>query len=416
MKPILITLFISFQFIGFGQQLTIDSCYALAERNFPLYSAYDLIQQSSDYSVSNLAKGYLPRLSLNGQATYQSDVTQLPFSLPGVNNPTISKDQYKVYGEVVQPITGLFVVKDQQTLAKANTEIELQKNTVELYKIKERINELFFGILLLNQQEKQLELTKKDLETALTRVENGIKSGVSTQNDTDLIKAELLNIEQRSIELNAGKNAYLQMLSVYLQTSITAKTELISPKTPSLGSENNRPELQLYALQEQSLNAQLKLRNASYLPQFNLFVQSGYGRPALNMLNNDFKLYAIGGLKFNWNISDFYTLKKDKQLIEINRSRLDIQRQAFIRSIDITQAHQQNELMKYSQLIEKDQEIIDLRTRISAASQSKLENGIITANDYIIAVNAEQKAKDQQAAHQIQSLMTGYAIQLSNGN
>jgi outer membrane protein TolC len=196
-----------------GQDLlTIEKCYELARNNYPLIKQKSLIEQSTEFSIANIHSGHLPQLSINAQATYQSDVTQVPIGVPGLSVESLSKDQYKIYGEINQSLYDGGAIKEQKIITETNARIENQKLEVELYKIKERINQLFFGILLMNEQESQIVLVKKDLQTNITRTESAIKNGTAFKMNADLLEAEYLKAEQRLIETQSMRQAYITML------------------------------------------------------------------------------------------------------------------------------------------------------------------------------------------------------------
>jgi outer membrane protein TolC len=219
----LIALYCSITVIAFSQQvtsLTIDSCFEMAKRNFPLVKQYALIDKSKAYSIDNANKSYLPQFNIGGQATYQSAVTHIPISLPNVKIAELSKDQYKLYGEVSQAVTDLFTTKDYRELISANAEIEGQKIEVELYKLKERISNLFFGILLIDAQIQQTELLKKDIQSGIDKVNAAIAYGTALKSSADNLKAELLKANQRTIELKSNRSGYAAMLSYFIDQTI----------------------------------------------------------------------------------------------------------------------------------------------------------------------------------------------------
>lgn len=396
--------------------LTIDSCYAMAKQNYPLVKQYALIEKSKEYSIDNANKSYLPQFNFAGQATYQSEVTQLPISLPNVSIEPLSKDQYKLYGEVSQPITDLFTVKDQKELVKANAEIEEQKIELELYKLKERINNLFFGILLIDAQIEKTELLKKDIQSGIDKTNTAISNGIALKSSADNLKAEMLKANQRTIELKSNRKGYAAMLSLFINQSITEYTTLIKPSPQIISNTINRPELKLYDLQKKTFDVQSKLITAKSLPRFNLFFQGGLGRPALNMLSNDLKGYYIGGLRLNWNLTGFYTYNKEKKILALNQNGIDIQRDVFLFNTNLNLQQQNSEVTKVQELIETDNSIITLRESIKNTTKNQLENGTVTTNDFLTAVNAQDQAQQNLLLHQIQLLMAQYNYQTTSGN
>ena len=396
--------------------LNIDSCYTMAKRNYPLVKQYALMEKSKEYSIDNANKSYLPQFNIAGQATYQSEVTQLPISLPNVSIGPLSKDQYKLYGEVSQPITDLITVKDQKELVEANSEIEEQKIEVEFYKLKERINNLFFGVLLIDAQIQQTELLKKDIQSGIDKTNTAIENGTALKSSADNLKAEMLKANQRTIELKSNRKGYAAMLSLFINQPITENTTLIKPSPQIISNTINRPELKLYDLQKKTFDVQSKLITAKNLPRFSLFFQGGLGRPALNMLSNDLKGYYIGGLRLNWNLTGFYTFNKEKQILALNQNGLDIQKDVFLFNTNLNLQQQNSEVTKVQELIETDNSIITLRESIKNTTKNQLENGTVTTNDYLTAVNAQDQAQQNLLLHQIQLLMAQYNYQTTSGN
>jgi outer membrane protein TolC len=412
-----IALMLLFCKLSFAQeQLSIDSCYVYAKTNYPLIKQQELILKTKEYTLDNATKGYLPQIGINGQATYQSDVTQIPVSLPGMNVPTLSKDQYKIYGEINQPLTDVLVINQQKKLINDSYAMEQEKLEVELYKLKERVNQLYFGVLLIDAQLQQAELLKKDIQRAIDKTSAALENGTALKSSVNLLKAELLKAEQRSIELKTNRKGYVDMLAVFINKKINEQTTFQQPAVKGNVLTINRPELKLFDAQKNTFTAQNKLITAKNVPRLSLFFQSGYGKPALNMLNPDFDFYYMGGIRLNWNLSAFYTFKKDKKIIFINQDLVEVQRQVFLFNTQLSLTQQQTELNKLEELIKSDGEILALRTSIKTTANAQLENGTITMNDYVSYVNAEDQAKQNKLTHQIQLLMTQYAAQTIAGN
>jgi outer membrane protein TolC len=396
--------------------LTIEECYALSKQNYPLIKQRDLILKSKEYSLQNATKGYLPQLAVNGQASYQSAVTQIPISLPGLNIPTLSKDQYKIYGEINQPLYDGGMIKYQKRSQEANAVVEDQKLEVELYKLKERVNQLFFGILLLDEQLKQAELVRNDIQNGIKKTEAAIANGTAFRTNADVLKAELLKINQRTTELKANRTAYAEMLGLYLNQKVDENTVLVKPSNIAVSQTIRRPELIVFENQSKNLAIQNDLLKAKNLPKFNLFVQGGYGRPALNVLSNKFESYYIGGIRLNWSLAGLYTLKKDKALIEIGRKNIDLQKELFLFNTSFTLKQQSAEVLKFLELLQSDEEIIVLRSGIKTTANTQLENGVISSNDYLKEVNAEDQARENKIVHEMQLLMAQYAQQTLTGD
>ncbi len=396
--------------------LTLEKCYQLAASRYPLVRQYALIEKTREYSISNASKGSLPQLNIAGQATYQSAVTQIPISLPDLDIPGLSKDQYKLYGEVSQPVTDLVTVRYQKELIDATTAVEQQKIEVELYKLKERINQLYFGILLIDARIVQTEILKKDIGSGIGKNRVAIANGIATRSSADALQAEWLKADQRTIELKATRKGYADMLALFIDQPVDEHTLLETPSAAPQTAEINRPELRLFDMQKLTFESQSKLIDARTLPRFSLFLQGGYGRPALNMLSNGFDPYYIGGVRLTWNLSGYYTYRQEKQLLSLNRNALDVQKETFLFNTLLALRQQSREITKLEELIGKDRDIIALRESVKVSAQNQLEYGTATTNDYLIYINAEDQAKQDLILHQIQLLMARYDLKTTSGN
>lgn len=407
---------ISFIHIASAQTLTLEQCYTLARTNYPVVKQLALIEKTREYTVSNAAKGTLPQLSVGAQATYQSAVTGLPIEIPGMKVPTVSKDQYKIFGEVSQSLTDGPIVSQQKELARANAAAQTQQVEVELYKLRERVNQLFFGMLLLDAQIRQTDLLKNDIRVGLNKTQAAITNGTALKSNADILNAELLKSDQRSIELQATRQGFGDMLALLIGQSVDESTVLETPSMPELSREINRPELGLFEVQQRSFDVQNRLLSARINPRLSVFAQGGYGRPALNMLSNTFDFYALGGIRLNWNLGAFYTLKNDRELLSINRNIVDIQRETFLLNTQISLRQQSRELGKYQALIDTDARIIALREQVKTTANTQLELGTLTVNDYLTYLNAEDQARQNLLLHQIQLLMAQYGYAVTAGN
>jgi outer membrane protein TolC len=399
-----------------AQTLTIEECYTLAEKNYPLTQQRELIARSKEYSIQNLSSGYMPQLVINGQATYQSAVTQVPVSIPGQEIPTLSKDQYRIYAEINQSLFDGGLIRYQKQSQEVNALVEAQKLEVELYKLKERINQLFFGILLIDEQIKQVDLLKNDLQLGMRKTEAGIANGIAFKSSLNMLKAELLKSDQRTIELKALKRAYIDMLSMFINRDLNEQVILSKPNTIVASEEINRHELRVFDDQMEGLSVQNKMLSARNLPRVSLFVQGGYGRPALNMLSNEFEPYYIGGLRFSWSLSGFYTVKRERAILDLTQQNILTQKETFLFNTNFALKQQNAEVAKYNDLLATDEEIVALRTSVKNTASVQLENGAINTNDYLREVNAEDQARQNKIVHQIQWLMAQYAIQTTTGN
>lgn len=402
----------------FSQSLSLDKVNELARQNYPLIKQQDLINRTRELSVENLQKNFLPQFSLNGQASYQSEVTKINVPIPGITIESPSKDQYKVLADVNQLIYDGGAIKQQKQLQELNATVEQQKIEVELYKLQERINQLYLSVLYMDEQIAQVALIKKDLENGMKKVEAQVQNGVSFKSNLNVLKAEWLKADQRTIELVATRKGLLETLALFINQPIDEKTVFEKPLLPQANPAETiqRPELQLFSAQQKLFNGQDKLIDSKNLPKASLFFQGGYGRPGLNFLNNNFDFFYTTGVRLNWNFGGLYTVKKEKELIKVNNNMVNVQKDLFLLNTNAQLKQQQSEVDKMEQLIAKDDEIITLRESVKAAANAQLENGVITANDYLREVNAEDQARQTKITHEIQLIQAKINYLTTLGN
>lgn len=401
-----------------NKTLSLEEAYQLSRANYPAIRQLDLVAKTSNINIENLKKGYLPQISFLAQASYQSDVTEIKVPIPGFSIDPLSKDQYKVVADINQVIYDGGVIREQKNQQGLNAQVEKQKVEVDLFKIRERINQLFLGTLYLDEQLKQIGLVRDDLQNGIRKVEAQVSNGVAFRSNLDLLQAEMLKTEQRAIEIRSTRAGFMQALGLFIHQALPADQLLSMPDNITLSADNNiiRPELQLFNAQEQLIGSQLKLIQSKNIPRASLFAQGGYAKPGLNFLRNQFDFYYIGGVRLSWNLGGLYTSKKEKQLVDINRQIVGIQKETFLLNTNAALVQQQAEIDKLQQLIRSDAAIIQLRTRVKEAAKAQLENGVITANDYLREVNAEDQARQAQIAHQIQFLQAKINYKYILGN
>lgn len=401
-----------------GSAFTLEQAYQLAEQHYPLIRQRDLVKKTSGLSIGNIGKGFLPQLSVNGQATYQSDVTSVPVKIPGINIDEPGKDQYKLTAELSQILYDGGNIATQKKMQEVNALVEDQKVSVDMYKVKDRINTLFLGVLLLDEQLKQTALLQKDIQLGIHKVSAQVRNGTALRSNQQVLEAELLKNEQRKIELAANRKGLLDVLSLFIGQELPESTVLVQPAagTGLLTESIKRPELKLFSYQDSLFKVQEKMVSVKNRPRASAFIQGGYGRPGLNMLVNDFDFFYIGGLRLAWNLGGLYTSRKEKQILAINQQMIDVQRDVFLFNTNTQLKQQEAELSKLQQLIGTDQAIIDLREKVKTASNAQLENGVITASDFLREVNAEDQARLLLINHKLQLLQAQINYRTISGN
>ncbi|HVZ57977.1 MAG TPA: TolC family protein [Chitinophagaceae bacterium] len=400
------------------QHLTLDQVWDLARKNYPAIHRKDLVSQTASLTMANLQKAFLPQVNLSGQATYQSDVTKISVALPGFHLDPLSRDQYKLVTDVSQLVYDGGQTRQQKAAQQLNAAVEDNQVDVELYQLRDRITQIYLSILLLDEERRQVDLVRQDIQTGIDQVQAQVASGVAYHSDLNTLKAELLKTDQRATEVTASRNGLLQALALFLNRDLGDSTVLEIPApagTVFSDSVLQRPELKLYASQSEYLHQQDRLLRARNLPRASLFVQGGYGRPGLNLLQNAFAFYYIGGVRLNWSLAGLYTLRKDRELVEVNRRLVDLQRSTFLLNTSTQLRQQQAEIEKWQALVASDDTIVALRASVKEAARARLENGVMTANDYLREVNAEDQARQARITHTLELLQACIEYQLLQG-
>lgn len=390
-------------------QISLEECYVLAKNNYPQIKKADLITKTRDYSITNANMGYIPKVLFSARTSYQSDVTKIPFDVPYFDIPVLSNDQYKISVDIVQPIWDGGKIEAEKENIKAQSKSEESSLEVQLYNLKYRVNQLFFSILLLDEQLSQNELYAQDLERTYNMVKQSVKNGVANTSDLDAVAIEQVKTKQNKAKIEAVKESYKNALEIL--TGINIDNGLIKPEYTEITDYTvKRPELTYFSDKIDILEASKKNINASYMPTFDLFFSAGYGRPGLDMLDDSFQPYYIAGIKMDWTIAGFYTGERTKKIIELNKKSLELEKQTFLFNTNIDIQNQQAKIKQIKDTMSYDDEIVKLRTNIKKSSEIKMKQGTITVNDYMREVTAENLAKQGKILHEIELLQAVYEM------
>lgn len=393
-------LFLIFSIASYSQQkLTIEECYALAEKNYPLAKQINLLQQKSTYEIDALNKAKLPKIDLNAQATYQSDVIGLPTTLPGVES--LNKDQYRATLDVNQLLYNGGMIAANTKLKEAQTLTQQQQVEVNLYQLKSRINYSYMMILLWQDQRELLFAKQNTIYSKIKEVKSGVKNGAILPASEQVLEAELLKLEQALTENLFQRIKEIQNLSSLTTTTIAENAVLERPIT-AFKANGTRPEMKFFDLQQDQIEASKNIIAKSNSPKLNAFGQAGYGNPGLNMLNNSFEDFYIVGLKLNWNVLDWNKSKTDKQALDIAKEVVATEKETFETNNQMQLNELQSEISKIEIIIKTDSQIIHLREKVVQSFDSQLQNGVITSSDYIAELNQLFDAKTNQKVHQTQ--------------
>lgn len=404
-----------------NKTVSLAQCREWARENYPLVRRYGLIDKAEESSLSGVGKALLPQLAVNAKVSYQSEVTRLPFDaetmsalIPGFNVPALGKDQYQASAEVTQTVWDGGVVRAARKAIRAEAVADRRQLDSELYALHGRVNQLFFGCLLQDELIRRNELLQKEWQINLDRIEAMTENGTANLSDRESVEVELLNARQKAVELEASRAAFGQMLAALTGHSV----EGIVLEMPPLPNNNfsveiNRPELRAFEAQSALAEARNRQIDAGLMPRAGAFVQGGYGRPGLNMLADGFGTFYVVGLRLSWNIGKLYTLKSDRSKVGIALKEIDARRETFLFNTRLQLLQEDTEIRKMQALVQSDEEIIRLRTRLKEAAEAKLANGVISVTDLIREINAEDMARQSTAVHRIQQLMAAYAKRLT---
>ena len=407
-------------------QVTLDECQQWAAENYPLTQRYDLLEQTSKYTLENLQKGWLPQITASAQATYQSAVVELPNALKsmmeqmGTEVKGLKKDQYKVALDVNQAIFDGGMIKNQKEVAKLQQQVQNAQNDVDLYALKDRINNLFFSVLLMDERLKLNSDLQNLLQVNLDKLQAMKEGGVVMQSDVDRVKVELLQAKQTEVELESSKNSLLQVLALFCGKKSSELTNLQKPAMQDASGINNRPELTLFDSQIRLAEAQEKVLKSSLRPKIGLFAQGYYGYPGYNMYEDMFShkwsLNGLIGARITWNISNFYTNKNERRKLAVQRELVENARDVYLFNNNLQNTQDLETISRYQKLMKEDDDIILLRKAVRESTEAKLEGGIINTSDLVKEITSENQASIAKSTHELEMLKAIYEQKTLNNN
>ncbi|GGD80738.1 transporter [Emticicia aquatilis] len=415
----LLTLLLLLKGLLVSGQTSLQSCIDWAERNNPQAKILPLVSEAEALQIAALNKNYLPQTFIGGQATWQSAVTSLPISLPNIQVPTISKDQYKATLELTQTIWDGGATKSQKQVAMANANADSRSIESSLYQIREQISNLYFGALLAEKQYQNTEVIKNDIENQLKKQSANLDNGTAIKSNLMILEARLIELKQQQREIKSRKLAALKGLSILTGKDFLETTTLEEPRLALADNVSiDRPELKFFDAQKSLAEANKLAVKSKYAPKLNLFATGGYGRPGLNMLSPDFATYFIGGVALRVPLSNFYlkTKSSDLRQIDINKEKIEQQKALFLQQTQLKLVVQNEDFLKLQDQIKEDQRLIEIRGYMKKIAENRLENGMVTVSDYISEVDNESIAKQNLSLHQIQQMQIINNIKILKGN
>jgi len=419
MRKLILLLFFTYLIsVSYGQQLSLDSCQSMARKNHPLLRQAGIIDQISELRQQNIQVLNLPQFDLSARASWQSDVTKLALKIPGFAGPEpLSKDQYKAYVDIKQKLYDGGVGKNRQELEEADRLVSNQQNETELYKIKETVNALYFNALIIQENLRIINFKKQTLDERIKIVGSAVDNGISLPNDLDQLRAEKLLTDQQETELKSTRTTTLALLEIVTGTTITEQTTFSQPTllVINTNSEFNRPEITLFSLQKTKIDKSEVILTNSRKPYVYAFGQAGYGRPGLNMLNNNFSDWYMVGAGLSWNIYDWHKTSRDKSTLKLQKEIIDTNLDNFNRSVKMSLTQEENNAKKLKELITTDEQLVAIKDQITKRSAVALENGTLTSADYIRDLNAALQAKANLETHKVQLTQASVNYQTIKG-
>lgn len=399
--------------VGVAQQaISLEQCRAQAQISYPLVKQYGLIEKSREYSLSNVGKAYLPQVSLSARATYQSEVTQIPIDLSEIpielSIPTPDKDQYSATIDVNQVLWDGGMVRSQKGMLKASSDVEKHQLHVDMRKLDDRVNQLFFGILLVDEQLKQNGLLQDELQRSYKQVSSYLANGLANQADLDAVKVEQLNAMQGMERMKSSRQAYRAMLSEITGLTIADDATFEKPAVENASAglrPDSLPEVLLMQAQSAFYDAQKNSVTASNMPRLGVFVQGGYGKPGLNMLSSEFETFYVAGARLSWNFGGLYTQANERKKIEVKKNSVEVQKETFLLNTRQNVAQLEAKIAGAKEVMKMDDEIIALRESVKKSAEAKVANGTLSVIELLREVNAENLARQTKSLHEIELLM-----------
>ncbi len=401
-------------------QPSVERCKEMAREHYPLIRRYGLIEQSRDYTLSNAARAWLPQVTLSGQATLQSDVVSWPeefesmLAMQGLDMPGIRRDQYKVQIDVQQTLWDGGKSRTDRAIAKGEAAQERMSTEVELYAVDSRVEEIYFGILLMQEQQRQIGEMMQRLQTNLDQVNALVENGMAMQADADAVEVQLLTQRQSLGQVEARLQSFRRILGLFIGEELGEVPLPMPVAEEPVGYDSERPELQLMDAQMALLQAREQMVDVSLAPRVALFAQGYYGYPGLNMFENmvshRWTLNGIVGVRMNWNISSLYTSKTSRRQLQNARDNVMLQREVFAFNSRLQAEQESAEVRRIREAIADDDRIVALRSRVREAAEVRLQEGMIDTHDLLGKISDETSAKIARSTHQIELVKAIYDL------
>lgn len=419
-KPIILFFCLIIAPLCVTAQITIEQCVEKAMENYPEIRKYDLVSATREIDLSDIDKGWLPRISAYGQATVQNAVPSFPESLSGVlqqmgqSMKGLDKLQYKIGVDISQTIWDGGMSRARRDVSRLTSETQRKNIDVELYAVRQRVENLYFAILLTEEQIAQtgnaLALVKGNLE----KLRSMLRNGTAMQCDVDMVAAQALTMEQDITRARSAVRGYRQLLEIFIGESL-ADRALVMPyaQLPS-DMRPERPELSLFENRIAAAQASRRLSDVSLMPKVGFFAQTWYGYPGFDyfksMMNRNLSFNIMAGVKVTWNIDAFYTKKNTARRTAVDTGNVMAEKETFLFNTGMQSVSQQEKISGLRSVMADDAKIIELRTNVRKAAESQLENGVIDATALLTKITDENQAKLTARFHEIQLIQEIYNL------
>lgn len=403
-----------------SSQISIEECVRLAEDNYPLIKKYDLLSATQDVDLSDIDRSWLPRIGLYGQLTGQNVVPSFPRALNGVLEQMgedvrgLGKFQYKVGADVSQTIWDGGVSSVRREIVRSREEVRKAALDVELYAVRERVENIFFAILLTDEQIAQQKLTRDLLLDNLKKIRSMVRNGTALQSDADMMEAQALTVEQSITQALSASKGYRDVLGIFIGRSLDG-TVLTKPivEEPS-ASLSERPELKLFDDKQKACMLSDRLAATSVMPNVGLFAQAYYGYPGFNyfesMISRKLSFNILAGVKVSWNIDSYYTRKNSARRSVLESREIEADRDLFLFNSGMQTASLRNAIDGIRNMMRDDSKIIALRVGVRRTAESQLENGVIDVNALLTRISDENQARLAAQFHEIQLIREIYKL------
>ena len=414
LKQYLILALSLFTGVNLSAQVTLEECVKLAQDNYPLIRKYDLLNQTKEVNLSDINKSWLPQINVYGQGTVQNETPSLPESLAGIISQTgmsiygLNEWQYKIGADINQNIWDGGASKTERKIERAEDAERQAALDVQLYAIRERVEDLYFGILLIEEQTEQTRNMQTLLQSNLDKLQSMFENGTAMQSDVDMVEAQYLSVAQQLTQAESSAKSYRKVLEIFTGKSLVGQ-ELVKPDT-SIPQDllPDRPELKHFEAQLQTNEARIASITASTMPKIGLFAQAYYGYES--MMNRDLSFNILAGVKVSWNIGAFYTKKNNRRKLRLSSDNIEVERDVFLFNTNMQTRLQLDHIDELKAIMKKNDRIVELRTNVRKAAESQLDNGVIDATDLLTKLTDEKQARLNASYQEIQLLQSIYQL------